>query len=861
MEAGESLEQTAAQAGSTIAPSNNFPAAPASELSAFFDVGKAREFAKNAISRGGQQAWMRSKLMAVGQGRAGKTSLVRSLLGEPFDETVMSTIGAHTETLCVVNKTTAAQWKKRDATESSQHREYVMLLHAHIAKRLRCTPTALPSTLPEAVRTELLLMQVAVSEKDMHQLLQRCLEGLSSNRIEAKDLPDGPIVREAALILLPLLGFRWAPSDTTWSFDLDNVRQANAAEWLKWASTQPPTAFESHGGVTSLEGKWREVSGEGVGLELQVKFRSGNLFETNGSPQQHKRMEMEWTDLVFADGLPVEAFRAHWTSNGETGLVAVVLHGPTLVFRIFGSTQPPGPLFKLGREATASSATSSADVNERSVKTLRPVAFDNGAEQPASDIAAGASHVIARSSPAQTIEESPTIISHIEVLDHESDEIDTALISSYLETELLDQIVFSIWDYGGQKVFYTLHHIFLTRCGVYLCVFDMQEFQVEGAKALRLKYLEFWLSSIRIHANGAPVLLVGTHKDIVSDAREIMAIDNEVRRTFIDKGLLTNVVRNKTQGLWFFPINNRDAADVTIQLLREAIDKAVRSDVNSYIWNEIPIQWMKMLDDLLDPSQDHDRELVSVADVEKRGIKHGIPAAEIQTMLKLFHSLGVVLFWSDIPELEKMIVINPQWLIDAITKVVREFATDDDEASNDPAEQRRHLDEEYMDLMQQYHQEFKRLRTSARISGKMLKILWKDWPHHYDFLVYLMKHTGLLCDWKSGRGSSDDGGSVTYLVPSLLHLLPEAPAPERPCVPPLLLASQQLRHEQSANPIAAAGRSSSTSQASFCREGNRGTLHAAVCSRRASWSLWASPLHFCCYEARAHFLAAALPAQ
>ena len=27
---------------------------------------------------------------------------------------------------------------------------------------------------------------------------------------------------------------------------------------------------------------------------------------------------------------------------------------------------------------------------------------------------------------------------------------------------------FSIWDYGGQKVFYTLHHLFLTEFGVYL---------------------------------------------------------------------------------------------------------------------------------------------------------------------------------------------------------------------------------------------------------------------------------------------------------------------------------------------------------------------------------------------------------
>lgn len=33
-----------------------------------------------------------------------------------------------------------------------------------------------------------------------------------------------------------------------------------------------------------------------------------------------------------------------------------------------------------------------------------------------------------------------------------------------------DGIKMSIWDYGGQEVFYTLHHLFLTQYGVYMLV-------------------------------------------------------------------------------------------------------------------------------------------------------------------------------------------------------------------------------------------------------------------------------------------------------------------------------------------------------------------------------------------------------
>jgi hypothetical protein len=33
-----------------------------------------------------------------------------------------------------------------------------------------------------------------------------------------------------------------------------------------------------------------------------------------------------------------------------------------------------------------------------------------------------------------------------------------------------EAIVYSIWDFAGQELFYTLHHLFLTRQGVYLVV-------------------------------------------------------------------------------------------------------------------------------------------------------------------------------------------------------------------------------------------------------------------------------------------------------------------------------------------------------------------------------------------------------
>ncbi|GBG16291.1 Leucine-rich repeat serine/threonine-protein kinase 1, partial [Hondaea fermentalgiana] len=44
---------------------------------------------------------------------------------------------------------------------------------------------------------------------------------------------------------------------------------------------------------------------------------------------------------------------------------------------------------------------------------------------------------------------------------------DQAVLQGAAQAEARD-VSFSIWDYGGQKVFYALHHIFLTDKGLYL---------------------------------------------------------------------------------------------------------------------------------------------------------------------------------------------------------------------------------------------------------------------------------------------------------------------------------------------------------------------------------------------------------
>ena len=56
-------------------------------------VNQQREALRELLGKNGAP-WMRSKLMVIGQGRAGKTATIRSLTCEEFDPNLASTLGA-----------------------------------------------------------------------------------------------------------------------------------------------------------------------------------------------------------------------------------------------------------------------------------------------------------------------------------------------------------------------------------------------------------------------------------------------------------------------------------------------------------------------------------------------------------------------------------------------------------------------------------------------------------------------------------------------------------------------------------------------------------------------------------------------
>jgi len=349
-----------------------------------------------------------------------------------------------------------------------------------------------------------------------------------------------------------------------------------------------------------------------------------------------------------------------------------------------------------------------------------------------------------------------------------------------------DFLSFTIWDYGGQTVFYTLHHLFLTPHGVYVLVFDLRHFLSEEGydESDAAEYLAFWLHSVSLHAPDAPIFMVGTFLDHLNKGQDedkfkkLKQIENKISKLVCFQKLQSRIVKNYNAGLKlsFFPIDNTSgSASEGVKLLRRAIVQTTKNQ--AYVKRQVSLRWMKCLDLILEEQEDpienskgifkgtssHIRR--SRSDSRKKShrakanfvrLNRAVELAasvgitsrvEIDIMLGMFHDLGVILHLKSTQTLNDIITTNPQWLIDAISQVIR-----DDNIhpfSDEKIEQ--------VGLAQ----DVQALFSDGLASLDLLEHLWNK--QHVEYLLELMRETLLLSDWPYGRKDQP-----TFLIPSLL---------------------------------------------------------------------------------------------
>ena len=353
------------------------------------------------------------------------------------------------------------------------------------------------------------------------------------------------------------------------------------------------------------------------------------------------------------------------------------------------------------------------------------------------------------------------------------------LIRKDVKVDKEEEIYSVLWDFGGQFVYYVTHPLFLTARAIYLLVYDLSRNPYEKAIPVRkqglfsesedsyssktnMDYLDSWMSSVaslashdeiqkvgfseKLPAKLPPVFLVCTHADRTYSGGDSTAEAAKIYGSLLEKPYSFHLFDG------VFAVNNTKAGSENecpevVRLRSEVFSVAKELPQMN---KEIPLKWLKFEKVLQAMIKDGYKW---IALEEARQVAFQVcqisNEEEFMTLMKLLHDQRIIIHFDVTPNLNKMVVLDIQWLIDVFKKVITIEPYD---GKGDP----------YKDL-------WLKLEKTGILDEKLLKHVWGplyDQKGTSVSLIEIMEKFSLLCIWQS----SDEGKQ--YLVPSMLKSHP-----------------------------------------------------------------------------------------
>ncbi|XP_044178333.1 uncharacterized protein LOC114970883 isoform X6 [Acropora millepora] len=347
-----------------------------------------------------------------------------------------------------------------------------------------------------------------------------------------------------------------------------------------------------------------------------------------------------------------------------------------------------------------------------------------------------------------------------------------------------DDIYSVLWDFAGQSVYYETHQLFLTSRAIYLLVYDLSWDPEGSAEPVRkqgvfgkieeksctktnLDYLDYWMTSVSSQSSRIedhdlysaststalpktipPVFLVCTHSDQPfkrNDPSELAINVYGFLKTKSYGEQLFDVV---------FKVDNTKSGTQDecpeVKRLRERI-LAVAKELPQTKEN-IPVKWLKY-EKALQAVLDYGHKCITIEHAKRIASEvckiH--EEEEFVTVLNFLHDQRILIHFDDTVELNKLVVLDPQWLIDVFKTVITVKRYD---------QQERGLNDLWL-----------KLEREGILEERLLRHAWGQvvGEHHtFESLIAIMERFSLLCSWSS----SNESNSKEYLVPSMLRWYP-----------------------------------------------------------------------------------------
>ena len=194
------------------------------------------------------------------------------------------------------------------------------------------------------------------------------------------------------------------------------------------------------------------------------------------------------------------------------------------------------------------------------------------------------------------------------------------------------------WDFGGQQIYHATHQFFLTNRSLFVLVWDTRH----GWEAGKLYN---WLDRIQAKAPDSPVMIVAAHID---ERDADLPLDDLQRKYPQIKG--------------HYRLSNKTGEGI-VEFKKRLTELAANLPLMGEEW---PASWLYAANEIrsLEDSYISPKKLCKLMD------KHKVKAESASVLTQWLHELGDILYFKEDDELNDLVILNPQWVTEAISDVL-----------------------------------------------------------------------------------------------------------------------------------------------------------------------------------------------
>eukprot|EP00808_Paulinella_micropora_P023624 g11902.t1 len=230
-----------------------------------------------------------------------------------------------------------------------------------------------------------------------------------------------------------------------------------------------------------------------------------------------------------------------------------------------------------------------------------------------------------------------------------------------------EPLTLSTWDFAGQEMYYSAHQLFLSRHSLFMLAWDPSTTEeAQGAVAK----LNFWLKSIQAHVDAPHAQTAGESKSTGQGAAEaskpkvfVVATRRDNQRP-TPKGYEDEICKlYSTLELSFYHVSNVGKKEGIEELRRDLTQAAA---LQKGMGQELARSWLDFRQAVL-AKRGSNPYVDSWTLLEQWANDCKLEAEAIDTVLQYLHMCGSVLYF---PEIGRLLITSPQWLSDALRKVI-----------------------------------------------------------------------------------------------------------------------------------------------------------------------------------------------